>query len=464
MTAIVDPSHATIVTASYDKARFDAGVRVVATVLMWASLILVSYWWAADGGVQDLLSGDATLNSLGRIAGLIGSDLLLIQVLLIARIPIIERAFGQDRIVGLHRIIGFTSFNLIVAHIIFNTAGYAGNSLLAVPGTFWDLTVNYPGMLLAVAGMLCLILVVVTSIQVARKSLRYEAWHLLHLYAYLGVGLALPHQLWTGQQFLQSQAATVYWWTFWAVAAASVLVFRVGLPLLRSQRHGLRVTSVVPEGDGVTSVYLTGRDLDTLPVEAGQFFVWRFLGREGWTRGNPYSLSAAPDGRSLRISVKNLGDNSARTATLERGTKVLVEGPYGRLSARARTQDKVAFIGAGVGVAPLRALAEGLDYHDAVLLYRFSGDPLFEREFGILGRERALRTVFLPGSRRADDSWLGRGAGSLDDTSALLRVVPDIAQRDVFVCGPEVWAESVKRAAMAAGVPHGQFHVESFGW
>ena len=42
---------------------------------------------------------------------------------------------------------------------------------------------------------------------------------------------------------------------------AAVLVWRVGLPLYRTLRHGLRVTSVVPEGDGVVSVYLTGRDL-----------------------------------------------------------------------------------------------------------------------------------------------------------------------------------------------------------
>lgn len=467
MTAIADPSETRVIrAAAYPKARFDAGVRIAGTVFLWASLVLVGFWWAADGGIQDLFSTETALNSAGRITGLVASDLLLIQVLLIARIPVIERAFGQDRVVRLHRIIGFTSFNLMVAHIVLNTWGYAGNSIAAIPATFWDLTTTYPGMLLALAGTICLILVVTTSIKIARRKLRYESWHLLHLYAYLGVGLALPHQLWTGQQFLQSSAATVYWWTFWAVAAGSVLVFRVGLPLVRSRRHEMRVTSVVPEADGVTSVYLTGHKMDKLPAESGQFFVWRFLGREGWTRGNPYSLSAAPDGRSLRISVKNLGDNSARTATLQRGTKVMVEGPYGRLSPRARTQDKVAFIGAGVGVAPLRALAEGLDYHpgEAVLLYRFSGDPLFEREFGVLGRERGLRTVFLPGSRRSDDSWLGRGAGSLDDTSALLRLVPDIAQRDVFVCGPEVWAQAVRRAAMAAGVPESQFHVESFGW
>ena len=91
----------------------------------------------------------------------------------------------------------------------------------AVLSTIWDLITNYGGMLLAVAGTACLIMVVVTSVKAARRRLRYESWHLLHLYAYLGVGLALPHQLWTGQEFLQSPAATVYWWTLWAAAAGS---------------------------------------------------------------------------------------------------------------------------------------------------------------------------------------------------------------------------------------------------
>ena len=70
-----------------------------------------------------------------------------------------------------------------------------------MPQTFWNLTVTYPGMLLALGGTLALVMVVVTSIKAARRKLRYESWHLIHLYAYLGVGLALPHQLWTGTDF-----------------------------------------------------------------------------------------------------------------------------------------------------------------------------------------------------------------------------------------------------------------------
>ena len=346
------------------------------------------------------------------------------------------------------------------------TWGYAAGELSATPATLWELTVEYPGMLLAVAGTVCLVMVVVTSVRAARRRLRYESWHLLHLYGYLGAGLALPHQLWTGQEFLSSPAATVFWWGLWAASAGAVLVWRVALPLWRSTRHRLRVTSVVPEGHGVVSVYMTGRRMDRLKAEAGQFFTWRFLTGPGWTRGHPYSLSAAPDGRSLRITVKDLGDDSGALRQVRPGTRVLVEGPYGRLSARARTRRKVAFIGAGVGITPLRALAEELDCApgDAVLLYRFSGTPLFADEIAVLARERGLEVVWLPGRRRAPGSWLGDGVGTVDDLTALTFWVPDIAERDVFVCGPESWAEDVRRTASAAGLPADSFHVERFGW
>jgi hypothetical protein len=264
----------------------------------------------------------------------------------------------------------------MVAHVGLITWGYAAGRIGATPGTLWTLTWDYPGMLLAVAGTLFLFLVVATSFRAARRRLRYESWHLLHLYAYLGAGLALPHQLWTGRELLASPAATAYWWTLWGLAAGAVLVWRVALPLWRSARHRLRVTSVVRESADVISVYLTGHRLDRLRAEPGQFFQWRFLGRSGWTRANPYSLSAAPDGRSLRITVKALGDSSTSLATVRPGTRVLVEGPYGRLSPRARTRRKVALFGAGVGITPIRALAEGLAYSpgDAVLLHRFTRD------------------------------------------------------------------------------------------
>jgi predicted ferric reductase len=446
----------TAVATPTARASVDRAVRLGALSALWSALLVVAYWWVADGGLRTGFAGGGAVLGLGQLTGLVASVLLLAQVVLMARVPLLERAFGQDRLARIHRIVGFTGFNLMVAHIVLVTVGYAAGDVLASPGELWTVTVDYPGMLLAVAGTACLVLVVVTSLRAARRRLRYESWHLLHLYAYLGVGLALPHQLWTGAQFLGSPARTVFWWTAWAVAAGAIVIWRLGLPAYRSVRHDLRVASVVREGDGVVSVYVTGRDLEALPVEAGQFFTWRFLAGPGWSRAHPYSLSASPDGRSLRITVKELGDGSRYVARLRPGTRVLLEGPYGRLSARARTRRHLALIGAGVGITPLRSLAEGLDYRpgEAVLVHRYADQPLFARELAALAAERGLHVVDLPGPRTYP----------ANDPAALLDHVPDLAHREVYVCGPEDWADEVRRTALAAGLPPENLHIEAFTW
>ncbi|GLZ49849.1 oxidoreductase [Actinomycetospora sp. NBRC 106375] len=448
----------------------DRRLRTAAEALVCASLTLVAFWWATGGGLSDLSGWATGLDSLGRLTGLLASVLLLVQVILMARVPLLEQAFGQDRLARIHRLVGFTSFTGMLAHIGLITWGYAAGDLARVPAEAWDLTVDYPGMLLAVAGTACLVMVVITSVRAARSRLRYESWHLLHLYAYLGVGLALPHQLWTGQEFLESTARTVFWWTLWALAAGSVLLWRIALPLRRSLRHRLVVTSVVDEGDGCVSVHLSGQHLAELDVRAGQFFGWRFLTGPGWTRAHPFSLSAAPDGRSLRITVKDLGDGSRALRRLRPGTRALVEGPFGRLADRAGSNGRVALVGAGVGITPLRALAEELGEagRDVVVLHRFTDEPLFAHEFTVLARECGIGLIPLPGPRRASDSWLGDGVGGplrhTDDLTALLARVPDIAERDVYVCGPEPWTRLVRQTLSAAGTPTDRVHSETFGW
>lgn len=469
MTAVVTPSPA--LPAVSDRSgigaeeRVDQAVRLSSGVALWLGLLLITYWWDADGGVRDLGSWTSGLTSVGRVTGLWSADLLLVQVLLMSRLPVLEHAFGRDRLARVHRVVGFTSLDLMAVHIVAIVAGYASGRWSAVLATSWDLVTSYGGVLLSVAGAACLVMVALTSIKASRRRLRYESWHLLHLYAYLGVGLALPHQLWTGQEFLQSPAATAYWWTLWATAAAAVVVWRVWLPIWRSVRHDLRVTAVVRETSDVVSIYLTGRRLDRLPVRAGQFLNVRFLHGSGWTRGNPFSLSAAPNGTSLRITAKALGDGSARLAELPPGTRVLFEGPYGRLSSRARTQPKVLLAGAGVGITPLRALAEGLAYGpgEAVLLYRYLEEPLFTSELQRLAAARGLQILALPGRRQTPTSVLGPAAGN-DERAALSYWVPDLAEREVFLCGPTAWTTGVESLLAATGVPRDRIHTESFGW
>ena len=430
-------------------------------------MLVVVALWVSGGGVQALPGVGTGLTSLGRLTGLVASDLLLIQVLLMARIPLVEKTYGQDELARRHRLVGFWSFNLMVLHIVAITLGYAATSPKGLWGTIVDFVLNYPGMLLAVGATVALVMVVVTSIKAARSRLRYESWHLLHLYAYLGVGLALPHQLWTGKDFLTSPAATVYWWTMWAAAAGSVLFWRVGRPLVRSLRHRLVVQEVRSESDTVTTIVMAGRNLHRLPVQAGQFMQWRFLGGPGLTRAHPYSLSAAPDGKTLRITAAHLGDGSAGLASLRPGTKVLFEGPYGRLHEGVRTRRKVLLMASGIGITPMRALLEAMDQRpgDVTLVYRVRSDQdrIFVDELSTLAASRRAKFFVVTGHRASNrPSWLPQHAAHLGDVEALRQLVPDVAKHDVFICGSPGWMDAAEQAVIAAGVPSGHVHLERF--
>ncbi|GAA2466309.1 ferredoxin reductase family protein [Winogradskya humida] len=435
-------------------------------------------WWSGAAGLAAALSllivtalwatnlGDSWTGAAGRLAALWSADLLLIQVVLMARIPMVERAFGQDTLARWHRWTGFTSFHLLLIHIVLATYSYAaGGSLFA---QFASFIADYPGMLLALGGTVALILVVITSVRTARRRLRYESWHLLHLYAYLGVGLALPHQIWTGTDFIANPLARAYWWSLYALAASSVVVFRVLRPLWRTVRHRLVVDHIVPEAHGLVSVYLRGRALERLPVRAGQFFVWRFLDGPGWTRGNPFSLSGPPNGNQLRITVKQLGDGSSRVAHLPPGTSVLIEGPYGRLTAESYRGGPVTMLACGVGITPLLALLWDLPYGQgqATLIYRAreASEVAFLDEIEWLAAQRGVRLIPLIGPRARSGSWLPAEYADYSDAEALRVLSPDITRHDLYLCGPDPWTDAVRSAARTAGVPSAQVHRERFGW
>ena len=442
-----------------------------------AGLLFVVFLWLNGGGLQGFRTVGGPATEIGRLSGLLASYLLLIQVLLMARIPWLEGIWGQDVLARQHRLVGFLSFDLLLVHIVAIVLGYAAAANTGLLHEIWQLLTVYPGMLLAAAGMAALVAVVVTSIRAARRSMRYESWHLIHLYAYLGVGLALPHQLWTGSDFVASPVATVFWWTLWVASAGAVLYWRLGTPIVRSLRHEIRVLSVVRESRDVVSIVMSGRGLDKLGLRAGQFCQWRFLGRPGWTRAHPFTVSAVPTRTRLRITVRATGDGTRALTAVRPGARVLVEGPYGVMDAARRTHRDVLLFGAGVGITTMRGLAEavlaepaaggagGVRRPSVVVLQRTSGSaaPLFAREFAHLASVGNLRGVTLPGHRSPVSGWWG-GAQPVDPDRALRQVVPDLREREMYICGPAEWMDQVQQTLRALKVPRNQIHAEEFTW
>lgn len=430
-------------TAVRPKAVARAGLYA----LLAANVAVVTVFFVQAGFASNALI------VMGRLAGLYAALLMAFQLLLVARLPFFDRRIGMDRLTSWHRWVGFGLLWLLVAHGVFIVLGYAQASSMGPVDQLVDLAETVEGVLRALVAMALIMVVGAVSARYARRRLAYETWHFIHLYTYLAVVLAFTHQVAAGSTFTASDTATAYWYALWGTALGAVLVGRVVLPLGRNLRHRLRVTAVVPESDHVVSIYVSGRDLDRLPARAGQFFLWRFLTRDRWWQANPFSLSAAPDGTHLRLTAKTAGDGTAALRHLKVGTRVFAEGPYGAFTTMHRTRPDTLLVAGGVGITPVRALLEELHGH-VVLIYRVATDrdAVLYAELAELAHAKDAELHLITGPA-TPDKLAPRDIATL---------VPDVADRDVYVCGPPGMTAAVLRTLGDLGVPKQQIHAERF--
>jgi len=413
------------------------------------AVIVLALWWQDTASPHGL---GAWLTGAGQILGLLAGYGVVILVALMARLPPLERGIGSDRLARWHAMGGRYVVSIVVAHGLLIVWGYAVTAHENVVSESATLLTQYPDVLMATVAGFLLLGVGIVSMRAVRRRLRYETWYYLHFYTYLAIALAFSHQFADGASFINSLAARFWWSVLYLTVAVLLLWYRVIVPLRAFYRHGFRVLGVRNEVPGVISVYIGGERLDELAAEPGQFFRWRFLTRSMWWSSHPYSLSAAPGGDRMRITVKDQGDHSQSLRSLRPGTRVIAEGPYGAFTGTGAASGAVLIAG-GVGITPLRALFATLP-GPVTLIYRASSwqDVVFKDELDAIARTREGTVHYLIGSRE-----------DLPLTGEMLaRLVPGLRRRDVYVCGPTGMITAAVGALHAAGVPRRRVHYESF--
>jgi predicted ferric reductase len=408
----------------------------------------------AETGAELRAAGGAA-TFLGSLTGLTGMYLALLMVLLVSRIPAIERVLGQDGLLRWHRRLAPWPISLLLAHALFITVGYAQAAHAGLWHQVGVLLTRYPDVLIATVGLGIMTAIGILSLRAIRSRLRRETWWLIHLYMYLALALSFAHVLALGPSFVGHPLTQIVWSVAWAATAGLVLCYRFGLPVARSLRHRLVVHEVRPEGPGVVSVICSGRNLDKLPITGGQFFFWRFLTRSMWWQAHPYTLSALPQPPYVRLTVKAVGDHSAAVARLRPGTRVAVEGPYGAFTKYAQQRPQALLVAAGIGVTALRSLLEDMPRNSApVVLLRGTRpeDLVLRKEVAELVRYRRGRLHELVGTREE----------AVLDERSLLRLVPDLHRRDIYVCGPEGFVTSIVDLAARLGIPGEAVHHEAY--
>ncbi|WP_030266279.1 ferric reductase-like transmembrane domain-containing protein [Streptomyces sp. NRRL B-24484] len=426
-----------------------AAPTVVLALIAAGALGVAALWWKDTASVA---GAAGWLTNAGRLSGLLAGYAAPVLILLMTRLPPLEREVGADRLARWHAFGGRWMVAMVTVHVLTITWGYALTNDRGVVAEGVDIVFHYPEMIKATLGTLLLLGTGAVSARAARRRLSYETWYYLHLATYVAVALTFGHQLATGADFGDPKAKAL-WYGLYFGTAVLVGWYRLARPWLLDRRHRLQVAEVRAEAPGVVSLFLTGHRLDELRAEPGQFFRLQFQAPGLRWAANPYSLSAPPHPNFLRFTVKDLGGHSAAVAALRPGTRVRAEGPYGAFTGRLQREQRVLLLGAGVGITPLRALFETLPGR-VTLVQRASRpeDLMFREELEALARRRGGRVHALVGSR----SRIG------DLGTALRRLVPDLADHEVYLCGPEGMAEEAVRSLRAAGVRPNRIHRESF--
>lgn len=178
---------------------------------------------------------------------------------------------------------------------------------------------------------------------------------------------------------------------------------------------------------------------------------------------------ASDPGSKIEITVKNQGGATQwMHEFLHPGTSVRALGPVGNFSIAHHFAPKYALISGGSGATPmmsmLRWLAKRGETVDVVYIHasRTPADILFELELKKLDCEMSnLRLAYIPTTVPLGQSWTGY-SGHIDRKLMSL-IVPDLASRETFCCGPAGFMDAVEKIFVAEGGNPNSFHTEDFG-
>jgi len=433
------------------------GPTATLALIAAGTAVVLALWWHST---RAIVGPGGALTTLGEGLGLLAGYGVVVAVLLMARLPPVERGVGADRLARWHATLGRVLCWVISGHVLFIIWGYAVAAHTGVVSETATLLTTYPDVLMATVAYFLLLGVGLTSLRAARRRMRYETWYYLHLYSYLAIALAFSHQFANGAAFVDNAAARFGWEVLYVGTAALIVWYRLIVPVRDFGRHRWVVAGVREEASRTISVYIRGRDLAELDALPGQFFRWRFLARGLWWQSHPYSLSALPSDDLMRITVRDVGDPTNMLRSLRPGTRVLAEGPFGAFyparSRRGRPARPALLVAGGVGITPLRAMMAALT-GSVTLVYRASSwhDVALRAELDQLAAERGDQVHYLVGTR----AELGRDPLT---AAALRELAPGLDAMDAYVCGPPGMTAAAVAALRAAGAPRRRIHVEAF--
>ncbi len=423
---------------------------------IWSLVFVVSVSTLVSIVSSHLEGLAGVLDALGRAAGIVGLTMLLLAAALSARVPGFDRWFGGlTRLWKTHHRLGAGSLILLLLHPVLLSLAQADSGLHAAvqllfpPLSDWPIWAGW-------ASLLLMMVFLAPSFSFFGHP-DYRRWKLLHRLAGPAVILALAHA-WQYGRTLPADADKWLWLVLAALAVGAVtwrFVFSRRIGRLR-----YRVARVIAVANNLVELVLEPAGRRRLNYAAGQFVYMAPFDRQlsaGHGEEHPYTLSSSPEEDVLRIAIKDLGDASRAIQTIRPGSRVTIEGPYGGFFTD-REAAKQVWIAGGIGITPFLGRARWLHGTQRRCDIRLVYCVQDEARARFLGELQAIAEA-LDGFEVIPHFFYRQGPL---DSGFLAAHVPDLAEREAFVCGPPGLNTLARRLLTSADVARKRIHTEEF--
>lgn len=394
--------------------------------------------------------------------GFVGLSMIGLQLLLVARIKAVAAPFGEDALVAFHRYMGYAGTAFVLAHPVLLIVLVDPSYIVRVIP--W--TAPWAGRFGTLA-ILCLIIVIVTSVWRVRLRISYEVWQAIHLVASTVALIAALVHVELINYYVDRPWKRGLWILMTAAVLAVFLWVRVIRPALR-MRHPWIVTSVVEERGGISAITFRPVDHAGFTFAPGQFG-WLSVHRSPFSlTQHPFSFSSNGDDPSaLQMGIKGLGDFTRTVAHIQPGTRAYIDGPHGVFSPDRNQGPGFVFIAGGVGISPimsmLRTLAARGDRRPCHLFYgvKHIDDAAFREEIDDLTARLDLTVCYVVAEPEPD--WTGhRGYIGPETLRSVLPVNRQSLQ--YFICGPGALQDAMEKGLGDLAVPAAHIHTEHFNF
>jgi predicted ferric reductase len=411
-----------------------------------------------------ILRPDGLWHRLSELTGLFALSALVCAAVLPSRLRSLNRAFGIESVIDLHRFLGIVTAALVFAHLACVVAEDPTNVALL------DLT-RAPARAQA-ATLSTLSLVAVAALALLRRQARlsYEIWRWSHVaLAASALFFAGVHVWLLGQLTLDSTFATLF--ALMALLVVVVFGYRWAWRSMFDPSTEFIVRDVRQENKTVSTLVLEPRHRDgtrSMPwaFAPGQF-AWIRLERSVIAEEHPFTIASSAHWGTTEFTIRHAGDFTRTIRRLPPGSPVWVDGPHGAFTNDADDATGFVLIAGGVGITPmmsmLRTAAQRSDTRPYRLLVVASKpeDLLFRAELAQLRLRLDLQVTEV--LRRPSPGWSGHtGEIGVELMSVALAGAEQPTSFEFFICGPPALVNDALSVLDVIGVAPRHVHTEQF--